>query len=119
MPSFFGCSKWGYFCYTKKIEAFFSCSNYHQRQEKQSKMATQKKQQFLNIVDDLYNKRAVEVDSKLTAYLVAKAKEMLKRNGRKYVVAKRSYGYKSAPLAVIIEEGIQDYSDEDYSDEEC
>ena len=83
-------------------------------------MATQKKQQFLKIVDDLYNKRPVEVDSKLTAYLVAKAKEMLKRNGRKYVVAKRSYGFKSAPLTAIIEEGIQDYSDEDYSeDEEC
>lgn len=81
-------------------------------------MATQKKQQFLKIVDDLYNKRCIEVDSKLTAYLVAKAKEMLKRNGRKYVVAKRSYGFKSAPLTAIIEEGIQDYSDEDYSDED-
>lgn len=80
-------------------------------------MATQKKQQFLKIVDDLYNKRPVEVDSKLTAYLVTKAKETLKRNGRKYTSAQRNFGFKSAPMATIIEEGIRDY-DEDYSDED-
>ncbi len=81
-------------------------------------MAATKKQQFLKIVDDLYNKRPVEVDSKLTAYLITKAKETLKRNGRKYATARRNFGFKSAPMASIIEEGIQDYSDEDYSDED-
>ena len=44
--------------------------------------------------------------------------ETLKRNGRKYTTARRNFGFKCAPMATIIEEGIRDYSDEDYSEDE-